>query len=140
MAMILGATHMGPWTRPLNWNLHVTSIGEPQTPFSLYVLPELTSPSCAAFLPFCRLPTELQLRVLYFCDSPTLFQLMQVSSVTRTEAKRLFWLYPDAWYHVDGDWLLAGGFPGHAHHASDVQAHVERVEADFAYADSLCRD
>lgn len=65
---------------------------------------------------------------------------MQVSSAMRVEARKLFWSCPDAWYWVDGHWLLAGGFPGHAHHAIDFLAHIEQVEVDFNNIKTLRED
>jgi hypothetical protein len=143
MSRMLGisdAIQKSPWTRPLNWKLHTTIHGEPQIPFSHYIQLEPTQSSCPALPRFRTLPAELQLHILSFCDSPTLFQLMQVSSVIRVEAKKLFWSYPDAWYWVEGNWLLAGGFSGCAHHAIDFLAHVEQVEVDFRDMDDLRRD
>jgi hypothetical protein len=138
--ILLSTTYKGPWTRPLNWTLHATFNGEHRTPFSHYVYPEAVQASRAAFPQFRKLPTELQLRILYFCDSPTLFWLMQVSLATRTEAKALFWLSLDAWYYVSGDWLLTGGLPGHAHYATDFLAHVERIEVDLDDLGRICYD
>jgi hypothetical protein len=137
---VTDAIQKSPWTRPLNWNLHATFEGEPQIPFSLYIQLEPTRSSCPALPKFRTLPTELQLRILHFCDSPTLFQLMQVSSAMRIEAKKIFWSFPEAWYWIKGGWLLAGGLPGHAHHAIDFLDHVEQVEVDFEDMDSFWED
>jgi hypothetical protein len=140
---MLGVTHAiskGPWTKPLNWNLQANLYGEPCIPFALYVQQEPTHPLYPAFPQFHALPAELQLRILRFCDSPTLFQLMQASSAMRIEAKKLFWSCPGTWYRVEADWLLAGGFPGHAHHAINILPYVEQVEVNFDHMDSLCQD
>jgi len=140
---MLGVTHAiskGPWTKPLNWNLQATNYGEPCIPFALYVQLEPTRSLYTIFPQFRALPTELQLRILRFCDSPTLFQLMKVSSAMRVEAKILFWSFPDAWYRVEAEWLLAGGFPGHAHHAINILPYVEQVEVSFDHMDSLYQD
>jgi hypothetical protein len=137
MLRVNHAISKGPWTKPLNWNLQATSDGEPCIPFAVYVQPELTRLPSPFFPQFRTLPTELQLRILRFCDSPALFRLMQVSSAMRVEAKKLFWSYPDAWYMVKADWLLAGGFPGHAHHAIDILPHIEQIEVSFDHMYSL---
>lgn len=129
---VRGAIHEGPWTKPLNWNLHTTLDGEVITPFPFYVQPEATScPSGARFPQFLELPAELQLHVFRFCDAATLFQLMRVSSTIRAEASKLFWSYPDAWYYVESHWLFSGGFAGHAHHAIDFPPYVRQLEVGF---------
>ena len=92
MAFTMSVTHAiqkAPWTKPLNWDLHTNPYGEPCIPFSLYVRSERTT-SYTALPGFWILPTELQIRILFFCDAPTLFQLMQVSTAMRVEAKKLF--------------------------------------------------
>jgi hypothetical protein len=127
----LRAVPRGPWTRPLDFNLYYTHDGERRIPFGLFVKPELTSSSCTAFPHFCSLPAELQLRIIYFCDSSTLFQLMQTSSVTRTEAKKLFWSYPDVWYYIDGMWLYDGGYTGDTEHDTDFLACVEQLNINL---------
>jgi len=56
---------------------------------------------------------------------------MQVSSVLRTEAERLFWSDPDVWYSVEGVWLVGGGWPGYTHEDLDFLARVEQVEVQL---------
>ena len=129
----LRALPKGLHTRPLDFNLHSTHDGEPHIPFSRYVQLEPMPSSCMTFPQFCNLSAELQLRVLYFCNSPTLFQLMQTSYTTRAEAKKLFWTYPDSWYRVNGLWLLAGGYPGEDHHDVDFMTYVERLDVNINY-------
>ncbi|KAF2175416.1 hypothetical protein K469DRAFT_756261 [Zopfia rhizophila CBS 207.26] len=136
---MLSAIPKSPWTRPLNWNLHVDFKFEPRIPFPFYIQPEPIRLPGPTFTQFCRLPTELQQRVLYFCDGPTLFQLMRVSSATRAEAENLFWSSPDAWYYVDAYWLFAGGFPGLTHYTLDFLAHVEQVEVDVSEIELFLR-
>ncbi|KAF2714734.1 hypothetical protein K504DRAFT_486566 [Pleomassaria siparia CBS 279.74] len=123
----------GPWTKPLDVNLHCTFYGETVIPFALYVkpIPTESSYSYSAFPQFCRLPVELQLRIIHFCDSSTLFQLMQTTSYIRSEAKKLFWSYPDAWYCVDGTWLQRGAFTGDVHHGTDLLTCVEQLNVDM---------
>ncbi|KAF2243177.1 hypothetical protein BU26DRAFT_127725 [Trematosphaeria pertusa] len=138
---MLRGTHQRAWTKPLNWNLHATILfGETRTPFSLYVRAEPAGSQCQAFPQFLALPAELQLRVLGFCDPPTLFWLMQASPATRLEAEKLFWSHPDAWYSVECHWVLDGGFAGYAHLAPEFVARVERVEVDFADIEELWTD
>jgi hypothetical protein len=129
----LRAVPRGPWTKPLDFNLHYTVHGEPCVPFKLYVKPELTGSSCSAFPQFCLLPVEIQLRVIYFCDSSTLFQLMQTSSIMRAEAKKLFWSYPNAWYCVDGTWLYDAGYTGDTEHDIDFLACVKQLDVSLEY-------
>jgi hypothetical protein len=83
------------------------------------------------FPKFQELPTELQFSIFCYCDGPTLFQLMHVSSAIRTEAKRLFWSHPDVWYCIEGSWLMHGGYPGHTHLDFDFIARVTQVEVHF---------
>jgi hypothetical protein len=119
------------WAKPLDFNLHCTYWGEFRVPFALYVKPELAGSSCPAIPQFCLLPPELQLRVIHFCDSSTLFQLMQTSSFMRVEAKKLFWSYPDAWYCVDGAWLHDGGYTGDTELDIDFLACVEQLDVNL---------
>ncbi|KAF2028510.1 hypothetical protein EK21DRAFT_69651, partial [Setomelanomma holmii] len=84
-----------------------------------------------SFPQFVQLPTELQLQVLPFCHSATLFQLMHVSSAIRYEARKLFWSDPRSRYLVHGEWLQAGGYSGHTLNALDVLACIEHIEVDF---------
>ena len=133
MPSTMAVTHAiqkAPYTKPLNWDLHTNPYGEPCIPFSLYVRSERTT-SYTALPGFWILPAELQIRILYFCDAPTLFRLMHVSTAMRVEAKKLFWSFPDTWYLVEGHWLLFGGFPSEAYYATDFQLHAERLEVDF---------
>jgi hypothetical protein len=129
----LRAVPRGPWTKPLDFNLHYTVDGESRIPFGLYVKPELTGLLCQVFPQFCSLPAELQLRIIYFCNGSTLFRLMQTSSATRTEAKKLFWSYPDAWYCVDGMWLYNGGYTGDTEHDTNFLACVEQLNVNLEY-------
>jgi hypothetical protein len=125
---------------PLNWNRFTTKGGEILTPFAHYVQCDTTHATNTTFPPFLQLPRELQLRVVHFCDEATLFQLMHTSSVLRSEAKQLFWSSPNAWYHVSGEWLLAGGFTGHTPYAVDILCNVQRVEIHFENIDSFFDD
>jgi hypothetical protein len=127
----------GPWTEPLNWNLHTTHEGEICVPFSLYVQPEPTNQPTSSFTQFVQLPVELQLYILRFCDSAVLFQLMHVSSVMRREAKKLLWSDPGTRYFIHGEWLLAGGFSGHTPNAIDAFTSMQRIEVDFGAAGPL---
>ena len=120
---------LGPGTGPINWSLRATQFGEIHTPFAHYVQLD-PQPHCAnaTFAAFAQLPIELQIHVLRFCSSGTLFQLMQASAVLRREASKLFWSDPNAWYWVDGAWLLAGGFPGDANYVPDFGGQVQQIE------------
>jgi hypothetical protein len=125
---------------PLNWNRFTTNGGEILTPFAHYVQRDTTHVTNTNFPPFLQLPRELQLRIVHFCDEATLFQLMHTSSVVRSDAKKLFWSNPNAWYHVSGEWLLAGGFTGHTPYAVDFLCNVQRVEIHFENIDSFFDD
>jgi hypothetical protein len=127
----------GPWTGPLNWDLYATHIGETRIPFHLHVQLKETHQPAGDFPQFIHLPLELQLDIFRFCDSTTLFQLMRVSSATRKEAKKLFWSDPEPWYHIYGDWLLAGGYSGHTLNSIDALACMNQIEVDFGGTEPL---
>lgn len=127
----------GPWTDPLNLDLHATFLGEPLIPFRFYVQPRLAHRKSDTFEQFTRLPLELQYRVFRFCDSSTLFQLMHVSSTTRNEAKKLFWSSPEIWYTIEGPWLAEGGFPVDTLVSLDALTCMKYIDVDFAYGDPL---
>ncbi|KAF1957397.1 hypothetical protein CC80DRAFT_491515 [Byssothecium circinans] len=120
-----------PCTNPLDWNLHANNEGETYIPFQDYVRPEQTNQLDVSFPQFLQLPTELQLRIIRFCNSATLFQLMHVSSATRDEARKLFWSDPGSRYFVHGGWLQAGGSSGHTLHAVEALACMKHVEVEF---------
>ena len=102
-------------------------------PFAYHIRqPEPTTPPSASFHQFSRLPPELQLMIIHWCDKPTLFQLMLTSRFTRTEARKAFFSDPDAWYCIDTDWtqrdwLFEGGHPGDTCWNMDFLAFVERL-------------
>jgi hypothetical protein len=127
----------GPWTEPLNWNLHTTHEGEICVPFPLHVQPEITNQATSSFPQFVRLPVELQLYIVRLCDRPVLFQLMQVSSAMRKDSQKLFWSDPETWYFIRGEWLLAGGFSGRTLNAMDAFAYMQRIEVDFGASGPL---
>jgi hypothetical protein len=56
---------------------------------------------------------------------------MRVSSGARREAEKLFWSCSDAWYYIDGLWLLAGGFSGHTYNALDFLARAKKIKVEF---------
>lgn len=120
-----------PFTDPLNWNLYATHWGETHIPFHDYVRPKQTCQLEVPFAQFTQLPRELQLRILRFCNSATLFQLMHVSSATRDEARKLFWANPGSRYVIRGRWLLAGGFSGDTLDDVGALAFIKHVEVDF---------
>jgi hypothetical protein len=122
---------------PLNWDLCATADGETYTPFALYVRPATACLPHAIFTPFTRLPLELQLRILAFCDSASLFQLMHVSHVLRGEARKLSWSAPDAWYRVDARFLLSGGLSGGQDYATNFFASIAQLEVDFPQMSDL---
>ena len=128
--MSLRAARLGPWNEPLDFNLHVNWEGEPRIPFAIYVKPKSihSKPhsACANFPQFRLLPVELQRHVIYFCDGPTLFQLMQIP-VTRHEAKKLFWSDSRTWYCVDGLWLRRGGYTGGTDYDLRFLTYAEHV-------------
>jgi hypothetical protein len=129
-------------TEPLfNWGHFTTLEYETCVPFTYHVQPSTVGrEKTASFLLFPLLPRELQLQVIDYCNPATLYQLMQVSSTTRDEARRRFWSDQEAWYRVDGEWLLAGGFTGHTCDAADFLANVQQVELRFASMDSFTYD
>ena len=131
------AARLGPWDKPLDFNLHINYEGEPRIPFALYVKPDPVGSNlaCSTFPQFCLLPVELQRHVLYFCDGPTLFQLMHIS-VTRPEAKKLFWSDPHTWYYLDGGWLRYGGQTGETFYDLSFLVDVERVNICFNWLEA----
>lgn len=121
-----------PWSKPLNWNLHVTRDGEGRIPFHFFVQCNNeqgpSSPSqCPSFPKFARLPPELRLRVLASCSGPTLWQAMRASSALRVEAAKLFWADEDTYYVVESEWLLGGGYPGNTWYDVSFARHAQNV-------------
>lgn len=121
----------GNWKRPLDLSLPSTYQGELHVPFSRHVRQLNRIPSDTSFPQYAHLPVELQLRVLYFCDQPTMFQLMHTSRQARTEARKLFFSNLDTWYHVEASWLLSGGHAGCTTYDIDFLTHVEQIYLDF---------
>jgi uncharacterized protein YbdZ (MbtH family) len=116
---LLDILPLPPWRDALPWGLHTTSEWEKRILFSSYVKPS-TSTACyglqeqaASFPQFGALAAELQLRILGVCPVPTLFQLMHVSPALRADASQLFWANQSAYFLVEADWLLQGGYPGY---------------------------
>lgn len=108
---LLATLSKPPWTKPLNWDLHMTIDGEVRTPFHLYITyeyaPPYTSSQAALVSRFSQLTTELQLRVLDFCSAPVLYQMMH-TSMLRIEAAKRFWSDPDTYYLVEAALALWG--------------------------------
>ncbi|KAF2828309.1 hypothetical protein CC86DRAFT_454155 [Ophiobolus disseminans] len=140
MSQSMSAIKPAPWNKPLDWDIQVTELGEPRISFAHSVKREQPSSQHGSVLPLDMLPTELQLHILWSCDRPTLWALMRVSSAMRTEAKKLFWSYPDTWYHVDGEWLLTGGYTGQTHCDTDSMALVEQLAIDLESCSTLLFD
>ncbi|USP82849.1 hypothetical protein yc1106_10123 [Curvularia clavata] len=134
---LLETLPLPPWKEELVWNLHATNKWEKRIPFSYYVQPTMSTTTYASrrqatfFHQFSLLPAELQFRVLSFCPATTLFQLMRVSSVLRTEASKLFWSNPDAYFLVEAYWLLNGGFPGYHCYDPAFLENVQNVEIEY---------
>lgn len=125
------AASRNSYTALLNWNQFSTAQGEIHIPFTRYVQRDTTYVAYATFSPFLQLPRELQLRILHFCDEATLFQLMHTSCSVRSDAQELFWSSSNTWYHINGEWLLAGGLTGYTHYAVEFLCNVQRVEIHF---------
>lgn len=118
-----------PSKDPPNWN--VSCFGEIRVAFSNYVRREIQHQSASEFPQFSRLPIELQYYIVYYCDIPTLFRLMQVSSALRTEAKKQFWSNPDTKFHVDDPFLIAGELTGHTSFDPHLLVHVQHLQVEF---------
>lgn len=128
-------------TGALEWNSHLTTEGIERLPFGLHLESAIghnhpvihdQEPDLVGHGHDIHLPNELQLRVLDFCsDRMTLFQLMRVSSLFRTEASKRFWADPHTYYSVDVAWILAGGYPGHTSHSMSSLSLVQNIELDF---------
>jgi hypothetical protein len=63
----------GPWAGLLNWGLYATYYGDTYVLFARHVRLELMEHLPLNFLLFQSLPVEVQLHILRFCDSATLF-------------------------------------------------------------------
>jgi hypothetical protein len=125
------------WEKPLDFSLQATSEGELQMPFSRFVRPtERTKTPDVTFAKFLQLPTELQFRIIGFCDASTLYQLMHTSRHTRPEAQKLFVANPDAWYCVDANWISRGCYPGDAPYDMQFFPLVEQLEVQFRRMDA----
>lgn len=131
--MLYRAIAEGNWQRPLDFSLHSTRQGELSVPFPRHVRRFDPAASNASFRHFAKLPVELQLRIFHFCDPATVFRLMHTSHYMRTEAKKLFFSDPEAWYHVDAGWLLRGGYAAHTEYNLEFLACVERLNVDFGW-------
>lgn len=136
---IMCAPFLSVSNEPLfDWSRFTTEHYETCVPFTYSVQPSTVGiEKATGFLLFPLLPRELQLHVIDYCSQATLYQLMQVSSTTRDEAKQRFWSAREAWYRVEGEWLLAGGFAGHTYHAADFLANVQQVELHFESVDAF---
>jgi hypothetical protein len=121
----------GHWSGSLDGNIEASGYGELRIPFALSCQANPVCQSAPPSLPFLTFCRELQLHILSFCDSATLFQLMQVCSATRYDAQKLFWSDPDIWYLVKGTWFLSGGFAGYTYNAIDALAYMQQIEVDF---------
>ncbi|KAH7390874.1 hypothetical protein DE146DRAFT_662975 [Phaeosphaeria sp. MPI-PUGE-AT-0046c] len=135
-----------PWTNSLDWDLQITVEWERRIPFYAYVQHN-THGSCGfnstyGFPQFSALPTEIQLRILALCPTSTLFQIMQVSLFLRTEASKLFWADPNAYFLVKTSWLLDGGYPGGTNLDLLCLQYVQKVQIDYPSGsdDILCPD
>ncbi|KAG9386030.1 hypothetical protein A1F94_002780 [Pyrenophora tritici-repentis] len=118
-------------TDTINEDVYATRYGETYIPFSAHIRPAPTPQTGSEFHPFLRLPSELQLYTLSFCDNAILFKLMQVCSMLREEAGKLFWKQPDVWHLIDGAWLLhGGGLNGDTDDNVDVLRFMQRVEVN----------
>ena len=129
----------GNWKQPIDANIlgvETTWLGEIRIPFACHIRQRSsTAAPDASFHQFARLPAELQLHVLRCCDKPTLFRLMQTSHPIRTEASKLFFSDPEAWYWVESYWLKDGGHPSDALHDIDFLHCIQRLHVEFDLMD-----
>lgn len=134
---LLETLPLPPWKEELNWGLHTTRKWEKRIPFSYYVQPTTSTITnsfrgqATSFHRFSTLAAELQLRILSVCPASTLFQLMHVSSTLRTEASKLFWANPGAYFVVDANWLLDGGYLGYQCCDIAFLQNVQNVEVEY---------
>jgi hypothetical protein len=129
--MLYRAIADGNWQRPLDLSLHSTFQGELQVPFARHVRRMNPTIPQANFPQYTKLPAELQLSIIGFCDQATIFQLMHTSRQTRAEARKLFFSNPETWYHVEAKWLLKGGYAAHTNRDLSFLACTERLNVDF---------
>jgi hypothetical protein len=123
-----------PWKKEQDWGLLTTQAWEKRVPFHTFVrhrsFATYTHGQVSLFPQFKKLPTEIQLRVLALCPAHTLFKLMHVSSMLRTEASKLFWANPDIAFLVDAIWLMEGGYPSFSNSDLSFLQQVQKVEID----------
>lgn len=112
-------------------------MGETYVAFRDHVHTELAHQPNRGFPQFLQLAMELQLHILSFCDSATLFQLMHASSTTRGEARKLFWSDPNTRYLIKGTWLFSGGFSGHTLNAVDALLCMQHIQVHFGTVHAL---
>ncbi|KAF2680725.1 hypothetical protein K458DRAFT_489639 [Lentithecium fluviatile CBS 122367] len=131
---MVGAIAYRNWKQPIDANIFGIEVnwqGELRIPFACHVRhSSSTAPLDVSFHQFARLPAELQLRVLQFCDKPTLFRLMQTSHLIRGEATKLFFADPETWYCVEGYWLENGGHPTDGLHDIDFLRCIQRLHVE----------
>lgn len=118
-------------TGPIDWDMLTTWGGEVLVPFAHHVRRPTSSESTHVCNQFLSLPLELQIHIVSFCDQATLFSLMQVSTIIRREASRLFWSNPSVWYYIDEPWLLKGGFLGQTDYNVDALQNFQRIVVEF---------
>ncbi|KAH8729035.1 hypothetical protein GQ44DRAFT_502887 [Phaeosphaeriaceae sp. PMI808] len=115
----------------LDWGLHAGFYGDTYLPFAQHVRLAPTSSLSLDFSLFSKLPLEIQLYIFSFCDTATLFWLMQVSSTIRKEAQKRFWSDTSTWYAVKATWLLAGGYAGHTHNNISSLGYMRQIIINF---------
>jgi hypothetical protein len=56
---------------------------------------------------------------------------MQVSSILRAEASKLFWANLKAYFLVSAGWLINGAYPAYTHCDLSFLSYVQNVLVDF---------
>ncbi len=133
--LIEALSYLPPDAEP-DWSLCMTRQWEMRVPFGSYVRPDTVGTARGPqhdplFPQFNNFPAELQLQILQRCSIDMLYQLMRVSSTLRAEASKLFWANPNAYFLVEAEWLLEGGYPAWALWDMAFAASVQNVEIEY---------
>lgn len=133
MASGFRVAQLGPWSTSRDWNLRATQGGETRLPFRFHVRQTHTVDRSTQdeFTKFAQLPVELQVHIMSFCDTATLWRLMRTSYSTREQALKMFWSDPTFRYVINGQRLFAGGHARDANYSLEALAHIRYLEVGF---------
>ncbi|KAF9699182.1 hypothetical protein EKO04_002869 [Ascochyta lentis] len=118
----------GYWRNSFDSNLYMTQHGQSFKYFHQHIHQRRSIGSKGSFHRYAELPAELQLRIMQFCDAPTLFQLMLTTHNIRIEATKLFFSDPATWYRLQADFLLQHPSAGESLYEPCFLASVKQLE------------